>query len=246
MRGLVLANVILVLSASVGVLALLDLLLSEQQKSGIADYTLRFWALLADLKKLRFADFFRNLFVRIGLALLATGVILTGLFFASPILVPLLMVFSMTMGEALNIAILFLSLLLITIIVIIGAVWLGQKVIFLVLRPAHELYVAVRAVVTGAILIFLSAAFVENLDRLPEGSLFLPVLLFLFYVSLASVMLLVYWGSAVLPLLFAYAATVALFVLELVVRRIAEYPKGPILALSAACGGIAAALKFVG
>jgi hypothetical protein len=96
------------------------------------------------------------------------------------------------------------------------------------------------------LLIVSAAAFVATLDGLPDGSLFLPVLLFLFFVSLAGVMLLVYWASAVLPLLFAYAAMAVLFVVELVVRRIAEYPKGPILALSAACGGIAAALKFFG
>src|SRR5262245_26893392 len=96
MRGLVLSNVILVLSASVGILALLDLLLSEQQKSSIGDCTIRFWSLLADLKKLRFADFFRRRLFRVGLALVATGLVLVILFFALPILVPLLLIFSMS------------------------------------------------------------------------------------------------------------------------------------------------------
>jgi hypothetical protein len=43
-----------------------------------------------------------------------------------------------------------------------------------------------------------------------------------------------------------YIASVILYVGEFVIRRIAEYPKGPVLALSALIGGIAALFKALG
>jgi hypothetical protein len=67
------------------------------------------------------------------------------------------------------------------------------------------------------------------------------VALFAFY---GSAVLLICWAMAAGPLLLAYSATAVLYLFELVVRRIAEYPKGPILAVSAICGGVAALLKF--
>jgi hypothetical protein len=44
----------------------------------------------------------------------------------------------------------------------------------------------------------------------------------------------------------AYLASAILYVCEFIIRRIAEYPKGPVLALSALIGGIAALVKAFG
>jgi hypothetical protein len=44
----------------------------------------------------------------------------------------------------------------------------------------------------------------------------------------------------------AYLVSIILYLGEFVVRRIAEYPKGPVLALSAFFGGIAALIKAFG
>jgi hypothetical protein len=44
----------------------------------------------------------------------------------------------------------------------------------------------------------------------------------------------------------AYMASALLYVGEFIVRRIAEYPKGPVLAISAFCGGVVALFKTFG
>ena len=85
-----------------------------------------------------------------------------------------------------------------------------------------------------------------TLDMDPNTGFWVLVLIALLFTSFGSVFFLVYWAAAVVPLLFAYTATVFLYSLELAVRRIAEYPKGPILAITAGCGDVAAALKFFG
>lgn len=51
------------------------------------------------------------------------------------------------------------------------------------------------------------------------------------------------WAIAALPLLVVYAFAATLSTLEYLLRRIAEYPRGPILAISIIVGSIAGVLK---
>jgi hypothetical protein len=44
-------------------------------------------------------------------------------------------------------------------------------------------------------------------------------------------------------IMFLFIISPIVWMLELVVRRIAEYPKGPLFAISAACGALGALLK---
>jgi hypothetical protein len=59
------------------------------------------------------------------------------------------------------------------------------------------------------------------------------------FISAASIAML-------LALMLAYVASAALSVFEFLVRRIAEYPKGPVLALSAFFGAVVALIKAFG
>jgi hypothetical protein len=51
---------------------------------------------------------------------------------------------------------------------------------------------------------------------------------------------------SVIPIIFAFASASLLCIVEFLMRRIAEYPKGPILAASAICGALAALFKAFG
>jgi hypothetical protein len=66
-----------------------------------------------------------------------------------------------------------------------------------------------------------------------------PIIILVLYVVTGGAV-----GVAMLGLL--YIARVILYAGEFVVRRIAEYPKGPVLGLSALIGGIAAVFKAFG
>jgi hypothetical protein len=245
-RGL--SDIVLILSSFVGILALLDLLLSEQQKQMIQDQTIRFWAWLDELKKLRFADWFRNRPARILLGLMAGAIVFTCV---NPILLlPVLIMFSFATGEA-GVFILVPLFIILLILMVLFWLWLGSRIIATLLRPSNKYRVIGRAVIIGVLLLSMPIVSYLTFERLPENwgsSLFvyIPLLVTLLFVGFGGVFLLVYWAAAVIPLLFAYTATVLLYTLELVVRRIAEYPKGPILGISAGCAGVAAALKFFG
>jgi hypothetical protein len=53
----------------------------------------------------------------------------------------------------------------------------------------------------------------------------------------------IFWSTVALPLAFIYSLTVLLFVTEYTVRRLAEWPKGPLLASSVIIATIATIAK---
>jgi len=61
-----------------------------------------------------------------------------------------------------------------------------------------------------------------------------------------SVVLLAFWCLAFGLLVLAYVLTAILSTTEFIVRRVAEYPKGPVFALSALLGGIGVIFKSFG
>jgi hypothetical protein len=58
-----------------------------------------------------------------------------------------------------------------------------------------------------------------------------------------TVIAVIFWAVVALPLLVIYLLTVVLFCCEFIVRRIAEYPKGPIFAGSVLLGAVAGVLR---
>jgi hypothetical protein len=61
-----------------------------------------------------------------------------------------------------------------------------------------------------------------------------------------QLMFIIFWLIIIITLLLVSVTVISFSIFELLLRRIAEYPKGPILGLSAVCGGVAAVLKALG
>jgi len=138
---------------------------------------------------------------------------------------------------------------------------IGLWLVSFVLRAKPGRQILVRA--TGALLlavlplavlrpfeIFFGDPLLDALfDALPERhavTVFEAVMGAVLAGKLVTLILLAIWLLVVCPLVFAYVATALLYASEQLVRRIAEYRKGPVLALSALSGGIAALLKVFG
>jgi hypothetical protein len=152
------------------------------------------------------------------------------------------------------------------------AILLGAAALFVAVAPSAFAYIAAVAVLVVVSIVFISRPIFARLLEISSGryallKLFscsiLVVLILLFFWfwflesleshSNTSIVLLIFvllLGLIVLcaflilmSICFAYIATAVLYVVELVVRRIAEYPRGPLLALIAIFGGAAALLK---
>jgi hypothetical protein len=77
----------------------------------------------------------------------------------------------------------------------------------------------------------------------PEGLIFGAAFLVTFGLLVASNVLVLFWLASAGLVLFIYLGSLILVVAEFTMRRIAEYPKGPILAGSVALGSITALIK---
>jgi len=94
----------------------------------------------------------------------------------------------------------------------------------------------------AAIACYLLTIAVDKLDDGGNAREAIAVIIGIFlYIPIALVLLCVL--AIFLSLAMAYVASAILSVGEFIVRRIAEYPKGPVLAVSAFFGGIVALIK---
>jgi hypothetical protein len=231
------ANILLVFAVLGGILALADILMSEQQKRNFSDSLVRAWSYLDDLKRLSFIEALRG--HRARLIYFGTG----GLLCVALFLYTALFEGKGSIDEYVN-----------AIAIIPGAVGLAY-VGFVgpwTLRATRPLPLFGRLLVFAlpAILtITFYAAFEhwsnELFRAIPFG-LYRPIVLSEIGSAMFLIAVLPFLLATALPLLFAYVGSIALFVAEIVMRRVAEYSKGPILAGSAICGAVAAALKVFG
>ena len=60
-----------------------------------------------------------------------------------------------------------------------------------------------------------------------------------------TVISMIFWAVVIIPLLVIYLLTIVLFCCEFVVRRVAEYPKGPIVAGSVLLAALAGVLRVM-
>ena len=202
------STLLLYLGMGVGLLALLDMFLSDHQKAGIQRASIAAWNWIDNVKQLSFMNWFkrplpRNLFP-IAAAFLA--------------MLP------------------FFDLHEVKGILIDGAVGavVARLLLELLLRARNWRGFILRAsisLVVPAIPVALLAIFIRGIDPVHDSALgnvlMLFVLFFLMWIAFA------FWAIAMLPFLVALVAAAVLSVAEFVTRRIAEYPKGPILAASA-------------
>jgi hypothetical protein len=228
-----LATLGLWLTAALAVLGLADLFLSKAQKDWLDNAVVKLWTILDEAKGLSFADWLKHpqakwwlaislgLFVAIGLVTLLWDTVEP--VFAAPIVIA----------------------------IVVTITWLAHPVLGWLLeftptvRFGHKLTI-VSVLATVGLVSTVTVAWFEYTSSL-HGTFF-GVVIEPFIKRLV-------WASAIsllcVPMILAaralaYIASAILYVGEFVVRRIAEYPKGPILALSALFGGICALIKAFG
>jgi len=243
-----LTTLLIWLSASIAVLALADLLLSKAQKDWLSNAVIKIWSVLDEAKAWSFADWLKNPRARwwfaISIGLLmgvkqAWSIIMeeSGEYLRPDVL-----------GDAVRNSPLNISLLAAISAILVA---LLSRPIFATLlnftsRKGLTLRLTVFSLVAVIVLVIMVVTLGLSEQALSET--IFPVILIasIFVVGLPALLV----SLCVLTILFAlglaYVASAILYVAEFVVRRIAEYPKGPILALSALLGAVSALIKAFG
>ena len=238
----------LAVAIAVFVLAALDVFLSDVQKQWFDDRTLHVWHWLAEAKRKSLLNWLQRHYQSIA----GTGVVLVSVYMTwafEKALAPLPQV--------------------ITVALCIFAVGLffGLKIIQLTLRAPSMFRAVIRAtIIVGVTLapavIFLTlvSAFKGDLIGLAKEfaanaaahKLNLGLALFaLFYLCALilcvhlTVIAIIFWAVVALPLAVIYLLTILLYCSEFVIRRLAEYPKGPIFAGSLLLVAIAGVFRVI-
>ena len=223
-----LANCIIVLSVIVAFLASFDLLTSPNQKAAIANQTLKLWNWLDESKRLSFLQVLRRRRTRIMLSAAAAVILATWLVVTS--IHDNLLDFS-------------------AIVFIFAGCCIVSALIYLTvtftLTPQSLTGIFVRA----TLILLVAIAPIIHQRYFPMGEQ-LSVLYVHFRTGellaiLAASVFVFFWLWVAVPLLFIFLITCTLIVGEFIIRRIAEYPKGVILAASILLGTVAAILKAV-
>jgi len=228
----VLGNIIIFLSLAIATLALFDFYLSEQQKTRVAATSTRIWSWLDDMSRLSFLNLLRQRSIQWWIVLLA----------CYP---PLILVMTLELSSGRRGPLLYLSAVFLVLFVIFG-----PRAIAFALAPQRVLLIVIRAIaVFVACLVLLLAMFVVvgRATDIPDGSMLGAN--FGLMVSIGAMALLflsILFLMIIAPLVFVVLARIVLAGVELTVRRIVEYPKGPILAGSAILVSIVAMMKAVG
>jgi hypothetical protein len=242
----VFADLFIAIAFILAFVALGDLLLSGRQKQVISNRVIAVWNWLDDLKKMLVHRRWLLLFLtsRASLTLTTGSAIAVTLGFISYL--------SFVRLVDPKFQKLFLVSLPITAVL---AVSMGTTIIFLILGSKTDIQRIMGILTTLALALlpgFLINYDVLNIVSAPTFetkyfTLYDSVFGIAWYCCLyLSPFLLAFWAVAAGPLIFLYAMSVLLYLSELLIRRIAEYPKGPILGFGALCGGIAGLLKAFG
>ena len=249
-----LANLVVFLSVSVAALAFVDFLLNDAQKKAVADSVTRMWDWLDEAKRVPLLDMARTRkSQRILLAIAICAVIAQ--YFAIWMLAERPESWKHSPEEpstqaanpavALAIILGFVAMML----------WLGRRLISMMLRGKTALQLFGRASLVFLLLslptllivglaIYSEEALTPESRAAFEGSGF-----YVFFVVVAGVLavssgvLWLFWAAAAGLVLFIYVGSFCLYIAEFTMRRIAEYPKGAILAGSVALGSITALIK---
>jgi hypothetical protein len=241
-------DVALAAAVAVFVLAVLDVFLSDTQKQWLGDRTVRLWHWLAEVKRhslLEWLQSYRRLIVW-------TGVILVSIYMA--------WAFEKALGPITQVALITLGIFGI-------GVLFGLKIIRSILRAPSLFRAVIRATIIVAVtlapvIIFYGSvyAFQDTFLGLakefaasvaahtPTLGLALFALSFLWGLILCvhlTVIAIIFWLVVALPLAVTYLVSILLFCSEFVVRRIAEYPKGPIFAGSLLLGAISGIFRVI-
>lgn len=225
------ADFFIVAAAVVALLALLDLLLAERQKQKSREYILRVWDFLDDLKRVSFGDLIMHRTVRLVVA--ATCAISTA--------VGTMYVYrSMEWDFLANVPLLGLVLILSAALAFLLVLWATFTIIFAD-QPLQKMRRAARHAAIFTIAYALNfCLFVAGGGADPFSLFVLFGGPFQFVIIITFVVVGVFW---LLPRIVTLIVAVPLYVVEFVMRRIAESPRGVILAASVLIGAIVAVLR---
>jgi len=243
-----LATLLIWLSVAVAVLALADLFLSQAQKTWLSNALIKTWSVLDEAKSWSFADWLKKPRAMWWLAASMALLISAGFILQQVLMMKWLEREIAQQGApeyALHLDD-FLKAAVFGIIVL----FIARLIFARLLRFTSAKQLFGRLVIIfsfAAIAFYLLGIALDKLAFLDGGNawktIFAVILIFLF----TPVFLVLLCVLAIfLSLAMAYVATAILSVGEFVVRRIAEYPKGPVLAVSAFFGGIVALIKALG
>jgi len=241
----VLANTLLAMTAIVAVLTFGDLILSSPQKQKISDCTIRLWNWLDEMKRLSFLRWLESRALQRRLILIASLISVVPLSY---------LLFDFARGALASVR--FETEDLWELIewakyIVIGTVfgvWLGPHLVSFLLNGITARQVLRRVAITFLTVAVPIAAFALWLVYDTDGHEVhvywsLMAMLFVFPIEFAMA---VFWLMAFIPLIGVYSLGAGLGLSEFVVRRVAENPKGPILAASAMIAAILAIFKAFG
>jgi hypothetical protein len=239
-------DIALVVAIAIFVLALLDVFLSNKQKQWLDDRTVRMWHWLADAKRKSLLDWLQG-----HRRLIAWGgVILATIYMA--------WAFAKALAPITQVIVVALCIFAV-------GLFFGLKIVRSILRGSSLFRVVVRATIIVVItlapfVVFFGSVYAFQGDFLALANeyavagdtLTLGLALFgLFFISglilciHLTVIAIIFWSVVALPLAVIYLISIFLFCSEFVVRRIAEYPKGPIFAASLLLGAISGIFRVI-
>jgi hypothetical protein len=236
------ANLLLGLFGVIFVLALAEFLLSEEQKNQVTSATLRTWNLLDELAKLSFLSWLRRR--KAHWAISATAAILPALFWesgidtASALILALVGLLTIGVGPPLiaysvggrSAVSVFIRSVLVIVLMVLSAIAI-QMAVTIWLLPEPDLSAAKGSLHEEA-----ERYVTQILSSTGYRKIMMVGAALYALVGLLSLIILV-------PLVLIFVARVVLAILEFLVRRIAEHPKGPILAASGLAGAVIAFVK---
>jgi hypothetical protein len=231
-----LATLLIWLFAAVAVLKLLDLFLSPAQKTWLSNAVIETWNVLDEAKAWSFADWLKR---PRAIWWLAASLTLLSMSFQLWLerareKLPAGYISSGPLQTLLNTAFIGIIVLL-----------MARLIFARLLRFTSMIQLSGRLLVIlicVGIALPLLGTFIDKLIFSEHGTV--AVILIFMIAPVAITLLCVL--AVFLSMAMAYLASAILYIGEFVVRRIAEYPKGPVLALSTFFGGVVALIKAFG
>jgi hypothetical protein len=262
------ATLLIWLSAAVAILAIVDLFLSDSQKVWLSNAVTKTWNILDEAKGWSFADWLKKPRAKWWLA------ITLGLFLGVEQLrglmggVDPLRVFATGVAQRVPmdhpnyelissyLDILVPNSLVITLmsaVAAMGGIFLSWFILAWLLKsnsgklPVRRLVIAfVASLVFSLSIFFIFALSATRIEHPSSNKALVTLMVMLVLLAMTPVYVILCVIMIFVARALAYIASAILYVGEFVVRRIAEYPKGPVLALSVLFGSIVALIKAFG
>jgi hypothetical protein len=249
----VLANLLLFLTASVIAVKLLDFYMSDDQKKRLNDRVVRVWNWLDEAKRVPLLDMART--PRSQRILVAVAICAIFALNSAVVIWSDLLGIEFKMEYFTEFPVLTIFEIVILLIFVPITVWLGKWLISIIWRGKTALQLFGRMSLIFILVIlplsigmyFLANIVDQDNNNAYLGSDYFPLFLLASFIgAIVNGFMSMFWAASAGLVLFIYVGSLLLYVAELTARRIAEYPKGPLLAGSVLVGSVVALTKALG